>query len=261
MKYLLGQLPVLVKGLGTRAILLLDYDGTLVPIFQKPELAVLSWDMKELLKSLAKHLKVGIISGRSLTEVKKLVGLTNIYYAGNHGLEIEGPGVRLLRPEAERARPTVAEICERLQGRLGRMKGAIIEEKGLTASIHYRLVRRRELKDLGKIFLEVVKPYIKSGEIRVTHGKKVFEIRPNIDWNKGKAVIWIINVVDPDSKLKPIYIGDDETDEDAFMAIKKIGITILVSEKRKRSHAEFFLRNVSEVKIFLKELAEKNNYE
>ena len=253
MEYLLGQLRRLDLQRG--AILLFDYDGTLTPIVERPELAVLPSDMRKLLKSLAKRFKVAIISGRSLADVKRFVGLRHVYYAGNHGLEINGPKMRLLRPEARCVRPAIAEIYWRLRKKLWDIKGATVEDKRLTASIHYRLVAQRELKGLKDIFWEVVKPYLKSGKIRVTCGKKVFEIRPNIEWDKGKAALWIIDVIDSEKKLIPVYIGDDQTDEDAFLALKNRGITILVSSGRKKSHAKFFLRNVDEVKTFLKKLA------
>ena len=254
-KHLLDELWRLDESLRAGAILLLDYDGTLVPIVERPELAVLPSDTRELLKSLAECFKIVIMSGRQLAEVKRLVGLNRVYYAGNHGFEMSGPRTRFLKAEAKRVRPTIAEICGRLRKELGDIKGVIIEDKKLTASIHYRLVAPRGLKDLKDFFWEVVEPCLKSGEIRVTRGKKVFEIRPNIEWDKGKAALWIIDAIDSEKKLIPVYIGDDQTDEDAFLALKNRGITILVSSGRKKSHAKFFLRNVDEVKTFLKKLA------
>lgn len=254
MKNLLDQLQNLEKSLRAGIILLLDYDGTLVPIAKRPELAVVTREVKELLRSLTERFKVGIISGRSLPEVKKLIGLNGIYYVGNHGLEIDGPGAKFTRPEAENVRPTINKICRRLRKDLGGIKGVIVEDKGLTSSIHYRLVEKGELGELKNIFYDVINPHVNSGEIRVTRGKKVFEIRPNIDWGKGKAVLWIIKAIDPKENLTPIYIGDDKTDEDAFLALKKRGITVLVSGKSKRSNAKFFLRNVDEVKEFLEKI-------
>ena len=255
MKHLLSQLHELEKKLRDGAILLLDYDGTITPIVKRPELAILPSDMGRLLGSLTRHFKVAIISGRSLIEVKKLVGLRRVYYVGNHGLEISGPKVRIVKHEAKRARPIIAEVHRKLQKKTMMIEGVIVEDKGLTASVHYRLVKKDNLKNLKKIFEWIVKPHLDSGEIRVTKGKKVFEIRPNIEWDKGKAILWIIDTIDPERKLIPVYIGDDQTDEDAFSALKSRGITILVSGKPKKSYAKFFLRNVDEVKTFLRKLA------
>ncbi|KUO41121.1 MAG: hypothetical protein AVW05_02945 [Hadesarchaea archaeon DG-33] len=254
MEYLFNRWEEVERALASGALLLLDYDGTLTPIVERPELAILSPDMKELLKRVSQHYTLGIISGRSIADVKRLVGLEGIYYAGNHGFKIIGPGVELVKPEAERARPNLVKLCEELRKKLDNIKGAIVEDKGLTASVHYRLVAEEEFEYLKKIFEKVVGPHIDSGVVKITHGKKVFEIRPNVEWDKGKAVRWICGVVDPKRELKPIYVGDDQTDEDAFSALKEKGVTILVSEEPIESNAKYFVKNVDEVKTFFEKL-------
>ncbi len=253
MKHLLSQLHEIEKLKG-RAILFLDYDGTLTPIVKSPKLAVLPANTRKLLESLVKHFKVVIISGRSLADVKGSIKLEGIYYVGNHGLEISGPKVKLVKRGAKRASPAITKICRELREGLIKIEGAFVEDKGLSASLHYRLVRPGQIVHLKRNFERIVKPYTASGAIKVTHGKKIFEIRPNVEWDKGKATLWIIDIVDPGRELTPIYIGDDQTDEDAFLALKNKGITVLISEKPRKTHAKFFLRNVDEVKIFLKAL-------
>jgi trehalose-phosphatase len=252
MEHLLSRLKL--KCLEKGVALLFDYDGTLAPIVKSPELAALSHDTRVLLERLAKRYPVAIITGRSLTDIKKLVGLKKIYYAGNHGFEISGPKIQLVLPQAEHAYPVISKLCAELKNGLKHISDAIVEDKGSTASVHYRLVAWRELPALKNIFWRIVKSYVNSGKVRVTRGKKVFEIRPNIEWGKGKAVLWVIDAIDPKKTLIPVYLGDDQTDEDAFLALKRRGITILISEKRKRSHAKFYLKNVGEVKTFLKKL-------
>ena len=259
MKHIFSALKHVKKSMESGAFLLFDFDGTLTPIVGRPNLASLSQDIRELLMALARRYKVGIISGRSIADIKGLVGLRRIYYLGNHGFEISGAKIQLVTPQAKRARPLITKLCEELSGALGNIKGVIVENKRLTASVHYRLVAQEKVKSLKEIFEKTVKPYVDSGAVKVAHGKKVFEIRPNIDWDKGKAVLWIIDTIDPERKLMPIYIGDDQTDEDAFLALKDRGTTILVSEKPKKSHAKFFLRNVGEVKIFLERIAKTKN--
>ncbi|MFQ6129399.1 MAG: trehalose-phosphatase [Candidatus Hadarchaeaceae archaeon] len=254
MEYLFNRWEEVERALAPGALLLLDYDGTLTPIVERPELAILSSDMKELLKGVSRHYTLGIISGRSLADVRRIVGLGGIYYAGNHGFEISGPNVELVKPEAERVRPILVKLCEELRGKLGNIKGAIVEDKGSTVSVHYRLVAEEEFEHLKNIFEKAVGPHIDSGVVKVTQGKKVFEIRPNVEWDKGKAVLWISGVVDPKGKLMPIYLGDDRTDEDAFSALKEKGVTILVSEGPVESNAKYFVKNVDEVKIFFERL-------
>jgi trehalose 6-phosphate phosphatase len=141
-----------------------------------------------------------------------------------------------------------------LRSELDNIDGVIIEDKGLTASVHYRIVAPEKLGELKRIFTEITKPYVMAGQIKIGRGKKVLEIRPNIDWDKGKAVLWIIDALNPGGEVLPIYIGDDKTDEDAFRALGGKGITILVSNTPRKSNAEYFLRDVNEVKLFLEKL-------
>ncbi|MGB9637604.1 MAG: trehalose-phosphatase, partial [Microgenomates group bacterium] len=165
-----------------------DYDGTLTPIVSEPERATLGPEMKRLLDLLSGRFKVAVISGRPLAEMERLVPLKEIYYAGNHGFEIKGPGINFVLPEAELARPLISRICAELQERLGQFSGLIVEGKGLTASLHYRCVAPEEVDRLAKIFYRIVRPHVASGLVRITGGKKVWEIRPNVSWDKGKAV-------------------------------------------------------------------------
>lgn len=248
LKHLLDSLD---KIRNKKLLLLLDYDGTLTPIVSRPEYAVLSDDMRNVLKKIAKKYSTAVISGRAIDDVKNMMKIENIYYAGNHGFEITND-TKLMNPEAEKTKPVIAEICEQMQRRIGHIKGSIVENKGVTASVHYRMVPDDDFAELEKIFNGVITSYVEEGKIRITKGKKVFEIRPNIEWDKGKAVSWVIDAIG--KKGLPVYIGDDRTDEDAFIALKNKGITVLVSEKIKKSNAEYYLRNVDEVKIFLEGL-------
>jgi len=113
--------------------LFLDYDGTLTPITKKPDLAVLSKKRRSILKKLAEssQIKVAIVSGRKLSDVKKLVGLNNLLYAGNHGFEIKGPGINVIHPKAKKIKPVLKKISALLKKRLKNIEGAIIENKGL----------------------------------------------------------------------------------------------------------------------------------
>ena len=227
---------------------MLDYDGTLAPIRQQPKLALLSPRRKAFLRRLASQpgIKLAIISGRKLADIKKLVGLRNIIYVGNHGLEIEAGGRRWIHPAAKKFSPILKKIGTALSKRL-RFPGLRIEDKGLTLSVHYRSIPRGNLARLKKDFREAVEAW--KNKIRVTRGKMVFEIRPPVKWGKGKAVKWLVK------KLKlggyfPVYFGDDRTDEDAFRSLRRKGLTFRVGPAEKTLARER-LRDVAAVYRFL----------
>jgi trehalose 6-phosphate phosphatase len=243
-------------------LLLSDYDGTLTPIVSRPDEAVLSSVVRDRLRALAArpNFSVGIVSGRPLLEVKSLVEVEEIYYAGNHGFEIEGPGLNFIHPAAKAAQPKIHSLLRQLSARLADIEGIIIEDKGLSLSIHYRLVSRSDEEMAAEIFRRVTSPWLHDGEIRVTSGKKVWEIRPPIDWQKGKAVETIMDEIKPVYKGKQclaIYLGDDTTDEDAFKVIHRPqGWGIFVGRENESSSADYCLDSPSEVMIFLSRLLE-----
>jgi len=245
-------------------LLLADYDGTLTPIVSRPEEALLSSKVAGKLRALADKpaFRVGIISGRSLSDVKALVGLEAIYYAGNHGLEIEGPGLRFIHPAAETARVELKELAQHLSARLRGIGGVIIEDKGLSLSVHYRLVKNEDEKVAADIFKQITSPSLEAGKIRITSGKKVWEVRPPIDWHKGRAVETITREISTLLGAEPgltIYLGDDTTDEDAFRIIHRPqGWSIFVGEVNPLSNADYYLKSTSEVDTFLFRLLELN---
>ena len=243
-------------------LLLSDYDGTLTPIVSRPDEAILPPGVREKLCDLAKKttFRVGIISGRSLSEAKAMVGIEGIYYAGNHGLEIEGPGLKFINPAAKAAQTEIKDLARQFSAKLGSIEGVIVEDKGLSLSIHYRLVKQSKQNIIAEIFGQIVSPWLRDSKIRVTSGKKVWEVRPPIDWHKGKAVETIVKEMKAFLKceqLPTIYLGDDTTDEDAFRVIHRPeGWSIFVGGENPSSNADYFLNSTSEVKTFLSRLLE-----
>ncbi|MFC2051858.1 trehalose-phosphatase [Chloroflexota bacterium] len=243
-------------------LLLSDYDGTLTPIVSRPDEAILSPDVRETLLALAKKpdFSAGIISGRALSEVKAMVGVEGIYYAGNHGLEIEGPGLSFTNPAARTARTLIKDLARQLSASLDSIKGVIVEDKGFSLSVHYRLVEKSEENAVAEVVHQITSPWLSDGKIRVTTGKKVWEIRPPIDWHKGKAVETIrdeIKVLLKLGKLLTIYLGDDTTDEDAFRVIHHPqGWSVFVGQENPSSNADYFLNSTLEVETFLSRLLE-----
>ncbi|MEA2016099.1 MAG: trehalose-phosphatase [Actinomycetota bacterium] len=235
---------------GKEVFIFLDYDGTLTPIVETPDLAVLHADMKEVLLKLVDRYTVSIISGRATDDVSSKVGVDNIYYAGSHGFEIAKPDGRLiinekaqhLRGVKDRAREEVRKLTENIEG-------SLIEDVKYTVSCHYRLVADENIDKFKRIIKETVSKY---PGLKVTEGKKVLDIRPDLDWNKGKAVEWILDKLkyDPGRNLA-VYIGDDITDEDAFAVLEYKGFGILVAGKIRPTKAKYYVRTVDEVKNIL----------
>ena len=244
-------------GVASHIILLSDYDGTLTPIVNRPEEAILSPAVRDKLRGLTEKpaFSVGIVSGRSLLEVKSLVGVEGIYYAGNHGLEIEGTGLKFIHPAAKAAQPEIQNLFRRLSTKLADIEGVFVEDKGLSLSVHYRLVSKSEEELVAQIFHQITSPWLRDCRIRVTSGKKVWEIRPPIDWHKGKAVETITKEIKSIHKNEEgliFYLGDDTTDEDAFKVIHHLqGWSIFVGQENPSSNADYFLNSTSEVENFL----------
>lgn len=225
-------------------LLLLDYDGTLTPIRKRPELALLAPRRREFLRRLARrpNIKIAIISGRRLAEIKMLVNIPGLVYVGNHGFEIEIGRRTFIRPAARRFAATLKKIKAALSV-LRSIKGVIVEDKRYALSVHFRLVPAGRLKYFRGLFLKALRRWRRK--VKITSGKKVFEIRPPVDWDKGKAVKWLVRELKP-GKYRPVYIGDDRTDEDAFRALKGVGLSYKVG-KGGKSRADDRLGNVADV--------------
>jgi trehalose-phosphatase len=193
----------------------LDLDGTIAPLAGHPDEVVVSPSVLRHLQTLARrdHVTLAIISGRDRAEVQKLVRVPGAYYAGNHGLEISGPGQLFIEPTAASCQDRLHEVSRELKERLKSIAGAYVEEKGLTASVHYRQAAAEQAEDIRQIVHSVLAradhPFV------LTTGTKVYEIRPRVAWHKGSAVDWIRKQLGATAPLV-IYVGDDASDEDAF---------------------------------------------
>jgi trehalose 6-phosphate phosphatase len=248
-----------VKG-ASHVLLLADYDGTLTPIVARPQEAVLSQEVREKLSALARKpaYSVGIISGRSIDELKKLVSIDGLYYSGNHGLEIEGPGLKYFHPPAEQARATMRELAARLAEEMANIAGVIVQEKGLSLSVHYRLVSGGEEAGVGEAFRRITEPLRREGRISVFSGKKVLEVKPPLDWDKGKAVQIIIRELKgllKEERILTVFLGDDTTDEDAFRVLHRPdGWSVFIAGEKAVSSADYCLNSVAEVEELLERL-------
>ncbi len=232
----------------------LDYDGTLTPIVSRPEDAVLDPKMRQILKELAATCFVAVISGRDLKDVQNLVGLDDIFYAGSHGFDIAGPqGQRLSHQSGQEFLPALDRAEATLRARLEpNLPGVQIERKKFSIAVHYR---RADAGRVGEVEQVVDQVQAESRGLRKSTGKKIFELQPDLDWHKGKALLWLLDRLGLDRpEVLPFYLGDDVTDEDAFQVLEGRGLGIAVQETPGPTAARYRLRDPEEVRKFLQAL-------
>ena len=247
---------ITARNLAGRLLLGLDYDGTLAPIVPDPDDAALPSATIRILQSLAARTDtcLAFLSGRALADIKRRVGIENAYYAGNHGLEVEGPDLHFEHERAQAVRPVLAELAERLASALASLPITQLEYKGLTLSVHYRRVfDEPTAREVRAIVEHTCAPY--QG-LHLSHGKKVVELRPDVDWHKGEALRLLRDVVAVRTPTAPtVFVGDDRTDEDGFRQVGENGIAIVVADPLVReTAAHAFLRSPVEVADFLQRL-------
>lgn len=236
----------------------LDYDGVLTPIVEHPDLAVLSDGTRQVLTNLASVVTVAVVSGRDVADVRSKVQVPGIYYAGSHGFDIISPsGEPVVDERLDRFTAYLAPLdaaTEQLEDRLRDVPGAQVERKRFAIAVHFRRVTDSDYP-LVEEAVRATAPAVPS--LRVTTGKKIFEFRPDFDWDKGRAIRWLIGRLGLNRPTAtPIYLGDDTTDEDAFRAIGKRGIGIVVGREGEPSLARYALENTGEVTSFLAKIAE-----
>ncbi len=252
-KYLFDNLDTLTPTLkgAFSFFIFLDYDGTLVPIAPSPKEALPKRKVFNTLHKLTScpHIKASIVSGRKVEDLKKILPLKNVFYVGVHGLEVtpqEDHTVKIYDTKG------LKKIIQRLKKKTDAMiegnKGFLVEDKEYALALHFRLVADKLASKVVSKFIDSAWRYVKSGILDICIGKKVVEIRPG-GVSKGAAVELLINKFGKESF--PIYIGDDTTDEDAFRFLSESGLTILVTEKLRKTSARYYLKNADEVLRFL----------
>ncbi|TVU51361.1 hypothetical protein EJB05_02785, partial [Eragrostis curvula] len=258
---------------GRTIALFLDYDGTLSPIVNDPDRAYMSDEMRRVVRRAADLFNTAIVSGRSRRKVTNFVQLQDLSYAGSHGMdimvstkhnaststggsEIETVDEPCLFQPAARFLPLMAKVKRALEEAITEIKGATVEDNVFSISVHFRNVHEKFHLQVKKKVKSVLKKGKDFADLKLTTGKMVLEVRPDIKWNKGNAVVFLLDTLKLDNpdEVFPIYIGDDRTDEDAFEVLRDRGngIGILVSEVNQETHAFYRLRSPDEVKEFLR---------
>ena len=250
----LDRMPEIAARLrAKRAAVFLDFDGTLTPIVERPEQAEVDPAVRQLLERLQGHCPVAVVSGRDLSDVRARIGL-DLHYAGSHGFDIAGPGgLAHTHPQVASIEPALEAAERELRGALAEIQGALIERKRFSIATHYRLVRAAEVAAVERAVNGVRG---RHPGLRRERGKKVIELLPDLHWDKGQAVLWLLRALELDTDLVlPIYIGDDLTDEHAFRALVTRGLGIVVRDKPRPTLARYRLRDSMEVRAFLATLA------
>jgi len=241
---------------GKEPVVFLDYDGTLTPIVEDHTRAFLAADMRDAVQRLSRRCKVAIVSGRDLEMLRGLVQLDSVYYAGSHGFEIGGPdGARDSLERGVEFLPELDEVEQALRKKLADIDGHSVERKRFSIAVHYRQVAE---DDAGKLEAIVDGMLAEHPRLHRGLGKKVFELQPDIDWNKGHAVLWLLERLGVDrAEVVPLYVGDDVTDENAFRALAGEGLTVVVRDDEPRpTAADYALSDIADVRRFLERLIE-----
>jgi trehalose 6-phosphate phosphatase len=226
-----------------KLLVTLDFDGTLAALAESPGAARLTPDFRAALRSLAAvpGVSVFILSGRALSNVRALVGLRKLYYGGNHGIEIEGPDFSCCDKRSKKASGHVTAFAEDMRERFPPGTGVFVENKVLSASIHFRNIKKAYRAGFLKRIDSLARS--RSGKLRWKRGRDVFEALPRAGADKGAAALNLrMHLGNP----LTLAVGDDLTDEDMFLALKGRGITVRVGRKA-GSHAAYFLERQSQV--------------
>ncbi|MCL5034334.1 MAG: trehalose-phosphatase [Bacteroidetes bacterium] len=222
-----------------------DFDGTLVNIVPTPAEVRLRGIAKQVLEGLKGRFPLAIVSGRKLDDVRKLVGIKGAYYSGNHGVEIEGPRLSFVEPRSAKSSAFITSLGKELVGAL-RPFSPGVNSKIYSLSIHYRTIEPSLVPKLLREFNRLVKGPLDAGKIEVFHGKKVVEVKPPVDWNKGNAIGMI--TARAGKNRKPAFFGDDTTDEFGFRRVNALGgMSVFVGRRHRKTLAKYWIESPAEL--------------
>ena len=240
-----------------RPIILMDFDGTLAEFNVDPEAVTLPPPRQILLQTLSQRadLSAGIVSGRRISDLRQRVPADpSLFFAGLHGLEIEGPGLRFSHSAVAIAAPAVSLLAKDLRRAVRPLAGVFVEDKTYSVVLHVRGASKADRLHAATRFNALAEPFLSEGTLRLQPGDSIFELLPNVDWAKGDAVGAIVRHVEAETgeTVWPVYIGDDATDEDAFEHVGNNGLTVAVG--RRPNGAAFQVDGPPAVECLLKSI-------
>lgn len=197
----------------------MDFDGVLAPIVGVIPAAAAGRRTLELLRKLArrKNLRIAIVTGRRLSEIKRKIPVPGVAYSGNHGLEIEDGEFSFLHRKARSAARLMPRLADALEEAISPFAEAEVERKTISLSMHTRRSTPRDAESARKAALRVLRRT--KARLRVHEGKRVVEIQPDAAWNKGNAFELLHRRIGG----VPVFLGDDAGDEAAFLAAGRAG--------------------------------------
>jgi trehalose-phosphatase len=244
--------------------LFVDIDGTLARIVTDPKAATIPPAVRQVLGALSRRHTVVVVSGRSVADARRIIGLDSLVYACNHGLEWWYQGSATVHAGVRPYRRQLRNLVKILRGHLRSIAGANLEDKGATISVHYRQARLPVVARTAILNFLGQEPEAKGLVVR--EGKMVVEVRPPVEANKGTALKW---VVENHGIHSGIVIGDDQTDLDAFHMMEeltaaedvdfrgvKLGVVGANASAELLRGADYHLQNPESVELFLQWLVE-----
>jgi trehalose 6-phosphate phosphatase len=224
-----------------------DFDGTLAPIRVDPDAPQLSPEIERSLATLSTRrlVRVVVISGRALDDLAERIPIEGVDLAGNHGLELRLDGQRTVPEEVKQHHTTVRKAARTIRSKLSDIPSCRVENKGLTLSVHVRETPADRLTDVRRLVTDTVAG---TPGLTLSEGKQVFEVSPNVPYDKGTAISQLASETPAD--WLALYLGDDTTDEDAFRAIQPGSVGIHVGSNTETA-ARYRLPDQSDVPAFL----------
>lgn len=240
----------------SRLVLFLDFDGTMVPIAARPQHVRMSKALKGTLGRLGHRIPIAVVSGRPISDLRRVMGLRHIHYIGMHGYSYATPGKPPTWLAPRPRRRIVRQWKAALEAVATKVQGAWVEDKGIAVALHDRQVAPQDRRRLRRQALGALQDWLREKQIRVLNGKRMIEVLPVTRCDKGTAVMRLLQQPWARSRV-PVYVGDDTTDLPALELVARSGIAVQVGSIPHAPKTYLRLANSNEVEQLLREMANR----